>query len=57
VVGCQSYRRLDVIAKMEGDFSIAELQAGSPGVGIDMIRNILKKERDAQKGQKQVVPI
>jgi len=45
--GAKTALILDVIAKMDGDFSIAELQGRSPGVGIDMIRNILKKERDA----------
>jgi len=45
--GAKTALVLETIAKMGGDFSIAELQAKCPGVGIDMIRNILKKERDA----------
>jgi len=45
--GAKTVLVLDMISKMRGDFSIAELQAKCPGVGIDMIRNVLKKERGA----------
>jgi Fic family protein len=47
--GAKTTLVLDAITKFDGDFSIADAQSACPGVGIDMIRNILKKERDAER--------
>jgi Fic family protein len=38
---------LDAIQKSQGQFSVGELQAQCPTVGIDHIRKVLRQERDA----------
>ena len=38
---------LDVIRRLAGEFSVADLQARCPTVGIDMVRHVLRRERDA----------
>jgi Fic family protein len=38
---------LDAIERSGDSFSIADVQARCPGVSVDMIRKVLKKERDA----------
>jgi len=45
--GAKTALILDTINKMSGAFSIGDIQAKCPGVSIDMIRKVLKKERDA----------
>lgn len=40
---------LDAIERSGDSFSVADIQAKCPGVGVDMIRKILKKERNAGK--------
>jgi len=43
----QSYHFLAAIAGLNDDFSIGDVQAKCPGVSVDMIRRVLKKERRA----------
>lgn len=38
---------LDVIGRIPGEFSVADLQERCPTVGIDLLRRILRRERDA----------
>jgi hypothetical protein len=38
---------LDVLNKMVGDFSIKEIKERCPHVGIDLIRRIMREERQA----------
>lgn len=44
--GSKTAMVLDVIRNMHGEFSITDLQERCPTVGIDMIRRILRRERD-----------
>ena len=37
----------DAIAHLVGEFSVADLQEGCPTVGIDLVRRVLRLERDA----------
>jgi len=47
--GSKTAMVLDVISRMVGDFSIGDVQERCPTVGIDMLRRILRNERDAGK--------
>jgi hypothetical protein len=40
---------LEAIGRFHGDFSVSELQAQCPNVGIDLIRRLLRQERKAGK--------
>ena len=35
------------IARQPGDFSISDLQNECPGVGVDLIRQVLKRQKEA----------
>jgi len=35
------------IARQSGDFSISDLQKDCPGVGVDLIRRVLKRQKKA----------
>ena len=37
----------DAIAHLSGEFSVADLQERCPTVGIDLVRRVLRRERDA----------
>ncbi|HBL59103.1 MAG TPA: hypothetical protein DDZ80_11455 [Cyanobacteria bacterium UBA8803] len=45
--GTKTAMLLDAIANLPGEFSIRELQERCPIVSIDLIRRILRRERDA----------
>jgi Fic family protein len=45
--GSKTEMVLRAIEQMRGDFSVSELQAKCPGVGLDLIRRILGRERQA----------
>jgi len=45
--GTKTAMVLDVIGRMVGEFSVADLQERCPTVGIDLLRRILRKERTA----------
>jgi Fic family protein len=45
--GTKTAMVLDVIAHLRGDFAIGDIQDRCPTVGIDMLRRILRQERDA----------
>lgn len=45
--GTKTAMVLDVIGRMVGEFSVANLQERCPTVGIDLLRRILRKERAA----------
>lgn len=45
--GTKTAMVLDVIDRMVGEFSVADLQERCPTVGIDLLRRILRRERDA----------
>jgi Fic family protein len=45
--GAKTELVIEAIERIGDSFSIADIQAGCPGVGVDMIRKVLKKERDA----------
>ena len=45
--GSKTETVLEAIARINGEFTIADLQVKCPGVGVDMIRKILKAERQA----------
>lgn len=45
--GAKTELVLDAIERSGDSFSIADVQARCPGVSVDMIRKVLKKERDA----------
>jgi len=47
--GEKTERVLDAIEKSGDSFSVADIQAKCPGVSVDMIRKILKKERSTGK--------
>ncbi len=47
VRGSKTEMVLRAIEQMRGDFSVSELQAKCPGVGLDLIRRILRREREA----------
>ena len=47
--GTKTAMVLDVISRMPVDFSIGDIQERCPTVGIDMLRRILRQERDAGK--------
>lgn len=47
--GTKTAMVLDVISKTPGDFSISDIQERCPTVGIDMLRRILRQERDNGK--------
>lgn len=40
---------LDAIRNMRGDFSVKDIQNQCPSVGIDLIRRILRQEREADR--------
>lgn len=44
--GSKTEMVLGAIGQMRGDFSVSELQAKCPGVGLDLIRRILRRERE-----------
>lgn len=44
--GSKSARILAAIAGTRGTFSVADLQQQCPGTGIDLIRKVLKRERE-----------
>ena len=39
----------EAMGRFHGDFSVSELQAQCPNVGIDLIRRLLRQERKAGK--------
>ena len=43
--GAKSAMVLDVLNRMNGEFSISDLRERCPNVGIDLIRRILRQER------------
>lgn len=45
--GTKTAMVLDVIGHMVGEFSVADLQERCPTVGIDLLRRILRQEREA----------
>jgi Fic family protein len=45
--GAKTAMVLDAVSNIPGDFSIKDLQERCPTVGIDLIRRILRQERDA----------
>ena len=45
--GAKTAMILDVIDHLVGEFSVADLQARCPTVGIDLVRRVLRKQRDA----------
>ncbi|HSL82685.1 MAG TPA: hypothetical protein VLF66_07900 [Thermoanaerobaculia bacterium] len=45
--GAKTEAVLEAIHHFHGDFSAAELQAQCPHVGIDLIRRLLRREREA----------
>lgn len=45
--GAKTAMVLDAVSNMPGDFSIKDLQERCPTVGIDLIRRILRQERNA----------
>lgn len=47
--GTKTAMVIDAISKMSGNFSIGDIQQRCPTVSIDMIRRILRQERDAGK--------
>ncbi|WP_235018939.1 Fic family protein [Tolypothrix sp. NIES-4075] len=47
VKGAKTAMVLDALNNMSGDFSIKDLQERCPTVGIDLIRRILRQEREA----------
>jgi Fic family protein len=49
--GTKSEIVLDAIARIEGTFSVGDIQRLCPGVGIDMIRKILKDQRSKKRVQ------
>jgi Fic family protein len=42
---------LDAVGTFQGDFSVGDLQQRSPNVGIDLIRRVLRQEREAGRLQ------
>ena len=40
---------LRAIDRMSGDFNVSQLQDASPGVGLDLIRRLLKTLRDQRQ--------
>lgn len=51
--GMKTQLVLQAINQMIGDFSASELHRRCPSVGVDMLRHVLRSERDA--GRLQVV--
>ena len=47
--GAKTAMVLDVLGRMVGDFSVKDIQERCPHVGIDLIRRIMRKERQAGK--------
>ena len=47
--GAKTELVLSAMARMEGPFSVADLQRECPGVGLDLIRKVLKQQRSAGK--------
>jgi hypothetical protein len=47
--GTKTAMVIDVIDRFSGDFSIGDIQERCPTVGIDMIRRVLRQERDEGK--------
>ncbi len=47
--GAKTELVLEAIGRFHGDFSVSELQAQCPNVGIDLIRRLLRQERKAGK--------
>jgi len=47
--GAKTELILDAIEGTGDSFSVAGIQAKCPGVNVDMIRKLLKKERSARK--------
>lgn len=47
--GAKTELLLSTIARMTEPFSVADLQRECPGVGVDLIRRVLKRERLAKK--------
>jgi hypothetical protein len=47
--GTKTAMVLDAINNLPREFSIRELQERCPTVGIDLIRRILRRERDAER--------
>jgi Fic family protein len=45
--GAKSALVLDVVSRMQGPFSVGELRDRCPSVGIDLIRRVLRNEREA----------
>ncbi len=45
--GTKTAMVLDVIGRIAGEFSVADMQERCPTVGIDLLRRILRRERDA----------
>jgi hypothetical protein len=47
--GSKTEMVLGAIGQMRGDLSVSELQAKCPGVGLDLIRRILRREREGRR--------
>ena len=47
--GTKTAMVIDVIDRFSSDFSIGDIQERCPTVGIDMIRRVLRQERDEGK--------
>ena len=47
--GAKTAAVLEAIKSMHGDFSIKDIQKRCPAVGIDLIRRILREERDSNR--------
>jgi fido (protein-threonine AMPylation protein) len=47
--GAKTELVLSAMARMDGPFSVADLQRESPGVGLDLIRKVLKQQRSTGK--------
>lgn len=47
--GAKTERIMNIISRMSGPFRVADIQHDSPGVSIDMIRQVLKKLRSLKQ--------
>ena len=45
--GAKTAMVMDVLSKVVGDFSVRDIQERCPHVGIDLIRRVMRKERQA----------
>ena len=49
VKGAKTATVLDAVRSMKGEFSVKDVQERCPAVGIDLIRRILRQEREANR--------